>query len=441
MSSKRISRRRLLQVSATAAGYYLTAGTTPAQQRTNDPLRKLNIALIAAGGRAEGNLGGVKNENIVALCDVDDRRARKAFNDYPSVPKYKDFRVMLEKQKDIEAVVVSTPDHTHAHASIMAMKMGKHCYCEKPLTHSVWEARQMKIVAQNAKVATQMGNQGTSNNELRIAAEVLRSGVIGDVREVHVWTNRPIWKQNINRPTDQLSVPAELDWDLWLGPAPHRPYHSAYVPFSWRGWWDFGTGALGDMGCHTMNLAFMGLKLGAPVTVEAELATPLHPESGPEGCTVTLEFPARENFPACKLFWYERRKPADALFQGEKPSGSGSLFIGSKGTLYSGNDYGAAYKLLPQKNFEGFRPPNPTIPRNEGGHHAEWIRACKGGPPAMSNFVDYSALLTETVLIGNVAMRVGKKFTWDTNKLQATDCPEAAQYIRREYRKGWELNP
>ncbi|MCI0641927.1 MAG: Gfo/Idh/MocA family oxidoreductase [Gemmataceae bacterium] len=445
--TRKLSRRRFMQSSALAAGagYFLTAGVTESHAaRQDDPMRRINVAVIGSGGQGGGNLGAVaRTENIVALCDVDDERARGAYNKYPDVPKYKDFRIMLEKQKDIEAVVVSTPDHTHAHASIRAMRMGKHCYTEKPLTHSVWEARQMRETAAKHKVATQMGNQGTSNNTLREGVDVIRSGAIGDVREVHVWTNRPIWPQNIERPKERQEVPKGLDWDLWLGPAPERPYHRAYVPFAWRGWWDFGTGALGDMACHTMNLANMALSLGPPSAVSADVAHRVNNETAPMGCTVTYEFPDRtvnnRRLPSVRLMWYERRLPEGKLFHGQKPSGSGCLLIGARGTFYTNSDYGGAYRLLPEGDFQGFKAPEPVLPRNTVGHHGEWLRACKGGTPAMSNFVDYAGLFTETVLLGNVAMRVGKRVVWNSEKMQAVDLQEAAQYIRRPYRKGWDL--
>jgi len=438
--SRRISRRRFLQTSAAAgAGVFVTQGFELPSSAAQPANNRLNIAIIGAGGQGGGNLGNVSGENIVALCDVDSRRASANFNKYPKVPKYTDFRVMLDKQgKEIDAVVVSTPDHQHAIASITAMKMGKHCYTEKPLTHDVYEARQMKIIAAKHKVATQMGNQGTSSGGLRTGVEIIRAGVLGDVREVHVWTNRPIWPQNINRPKATPDVPKGLEWDLWLGTAPLRPYNPAYVPFAWRGWWDFGTGALGDMACHTMNLPYMALRLTAPTLVTAELATPLNPETGPEGCTVTYEFPARDKLPAVTLKWYERRRPEAKLFHGQKPSDSGCLIVGAKGTLYSPSDYGSDYRLLPMGNFPNFQPPAQTLPRSPG-HHREWIAACKGGTPAMSNFVDYASQLTETVLLGNVAMRVGKPVRWDAENLRATDLPAADQYIRREYRKGWSL--
>jgi predicted dehydrogenase len=444
--SRRLNRRKFLQssaVSATAAGFWLTGGVTEthAAQGANE---RLNIAVIGCGGQGGSDLGNVASQNIVALCDVDDNRAGGSFNKYPKAPKYKDFRVMLEKQKDIQAVVVSTPDHQHAIASIMAMRMGKHVYCQKPLTHDVWEARLMGEVAAKMRVATQMGNQGTASNGLRAGAETIRSGAIGNVSEVHVWTDRPgmYWRQgHAERPKETPPVPKTLDWDLWIGTAPTRPYNPAYVPFAWRGWWDFGTGALGDMGCHIMNLSFMALQLGPPSSVQAVLTTdrPVNNESPPNGLRVTYEFPARGQRPAVRMIWYESSRPAADLFHGQTISAGGSLFVGSKGKLYSRDDYGSNNILLPVENFRDFRAPAPTIPRAQGGHHAEWIRACKGGPPAMSNFTSYSGPLTEMVLLGNVAIRVGKRIVWNSEKLQAVDLAAANQYIRREYRKGWAL--
>jgi len=425
-------------VSAAAAGFWLTGGITDAAPQAAG--ERLNIALIGAGGRAAANETGVRGENIVALCDVDTNRARNVYNRYPNVPKYTDFRVMLEKQKDIQAVVVSTPDHTHFHASATAMRMGKHVYCEKPLTHSVWEARQLKLLAAKHKVATSMGNQGTSSGGIRVASEIIRAGAIGDVREIHVWTNRPgtYWRQgHSQRPKERPEVPKHLSWDLWLGPVAERPYHGNYVPFAWRGWWDFGTGALGDMGCHTMNVAFMALQLGPPSSVVAETDQAVNNESPPNGLMVTYEFPARGNRPAVTLKWYEVRRPPMNLFHGEQIRASGALFIGNKGKLLSTSDYGDSHVLLPRADFAGYAPPLPSIPRSPG-HHAEWIRACKGGVPATANFVDYAGPLTEIVLLGNVAIRAGKRIVWDSEKLQAIDLPAANAFIRRDYRKGWE---
>ena len=442
--SGKMSRRRFMKASAAAAGvgYFAVADITESRAVwQNAPMNRLNIAIIGAGGQGGSNLNNVAGENIVALCDVDDTRASAAFKKYPTVAKYKDYRVMLDKQKDIDAVVVSTPDHHHAFATIIAMKMGKHVYCEKPLTHSIWEARQVRDVAAKHKVATQMGNHGTAANGFREAVEVIRSGVVGDIREVHAWTNRPgsgnrWWDQGMTKPAPRQEVPATLDWNQWLGPAPERDYRAAYVPFKWRGWWDFGTGAIGDMACHTMNLAYMALELGAPSSVTADTDQPVNNQSPPRGLMVSYEFPARGKRPPVRLKWYEVRQPPMELFQGQKPVDSGSLFVGSKGTLYSPSDYGSSYRLLPTKNFEGYKPPQPTLARSPG-HHAEWIRACKGGAPAMSNFVDYAAGLTETALLGNLAVRVGKRIDWDSANLRARDLAAADPFIHRAYRKGW----
>jgi predicted dehydrogenase len=283
-----------------------------------------------------------------------------------------------------------------------------------------------------------MGNQGTATNGLRTGVEIIRSGALGDVRVVHLWTNRPIWPQGQRRPTATPAVPATLDWEQWLGPASQRPYHNSYLPFNWRGWWDFGTGAIGDMACHTMNLPFMALRLGAPSTIQAQVPGGVNPDSPPVGCTVTYQFPARENLPACQLVWYERGRPPMELMLGQQPGGSGCLIIGSRGTMYSGSDYGDSYRLLPEANFRDYRPPQPSLPRSPG-HHAEWLRACKGGAAPMSNFADYACQLTETALLGNVAMRVGEQIRWDSANLRATGLAAADQYIRREYRKGWTI--
>jgi predicted dehydrogenase len=443
------TRRGFMQISAAAsAGYWVAGGVTSSKADQPGPSERVNVALIGAGGQGASNLRsllGTNQVNIVAFCEVDDARAAATYRAHPRVPRWVDYRAMLERQRDIDAVLIAIPDHNHAHAGITAMRMGKHCYCEKPLTHDIWEARQMKEVAARNRVATQMGNHGTAGTQLRRAVEIVQSGAIGDVREVHIWTNRPIWPQNINRPTGTAAAPATLDWNQWLGTAPQRPYNGAYVPFNWRGWWDYGTGALGDMGCHTMNMPFMALKLGSPTSVVAELTTPLNPETGPEGCKVTYQFPAREAMPAVALYWYERRTPPENLMQGYRVSAqrqfsnSGSLLVGARGTLLSADDYGGALHLLPVEQFRDFRDPAPTLPRSPG-HHREWIDAIRGGRPAMSNFVDYSALLTEVVLLGNVAIRCnGAQVNWDAQEMRATGLPAADPFIRRQYRAGWEL--
>ncbi len=445
--SRRTNRRDFLKVAAAAGtGFWAVHGFeaegAQQQQRRPGPMDRLNIGIIGAGGQGGSNLRAVaRTENIVALCDADDRRAANAYKNHPKAARFSDFRVMLEKQRDLDAVVVSTPDNCHAVAAIMAMNLGKHCYTEKPLTHDIYEARQMRLVAAKRRVATQMGNQGTSNNTFRAGVEMIRSGVLGDVREVHVWTNRPIWPQGMTQRPPAQEVPQGVHWDLWLGPAPSRPYNQAYLPFSWRGWWDFGTGALGDMACHTMNLPYMALELGQPTTVVARTGR-VSAESPPGrevGCTITYDFPARGKRPAVRLYWYEGNDnlPPRSLFHGEETRDSGFLVVGSRGTMYSPHDYGGQWVLLPRDTFRGHKPPAQTLPRSPG-HHAEWLRACKGGPAAMSNF-DYAGPFTEVVLLGNVAIRVGQRINWDSENMRARGLPEADRYIRREYRKGWSI--
>jgi predicted dehydrogenase len=461
--SRRTSRREFL--ATTGAAGLAGAGMLLLPERTwGDPKganEKLNVAVIGAGGRGSANWSAVAGagENIVAICDIDEKMAAKCREKFPQAPFYTDFRKMLEKEgKGIDAVLVSTPDHTHAVAGVMAMRMGKHVYCEKPLTHSVYEARLMKKVAAEMKVATSMGNQGTAENGLRTAVEVVQSGAIGPVKEVHVWTNRPVWKTGMTRPTETVEVPKTIDWECFIGPAAMKPYHPSIHPFQWRGYWDYGTGALGDMACHTANMAFMACKLGYPIAVEAVSDT-LNPDTFPAWSTVTYHFPARGDLPPLKWVWYDgkrdggkvqnlppeeitsklpkdKKKSKDGQ-EVEALASSGSVLIGEKGMVYSPNDYGASFKLLPAKDFEGYKPPTPTLPRSPG-HHKEWINACKGGPAAMANF-DYAAFLTEVVVLGNVAIKLGKKIDWDGPNMKATNCPEAEALVKPEMRKGWEL--
>jgi predicted dehydrogenase len=449
--ARRSNRRDFLKQSALAGVGFWVAGTSNLLADSKSSNERLNIACIGVGGKGSSDTDQAANHGtVVALCDIDDKTLNAKAQKFPKAKKYNDFRKMFDEMaKDIDAVTVSTPDHTHAPASVMAMKLGKHVYCQKPLTHDVHEARVMRETARKYRVATQMGNQGTAENGLRRAVEIIRAGAIGPVREVHVWTNRPIWPQApsiTSRPRETPPIPPHVHWDEFLGPAPERPYSPAYHPFAWRGWWDFGTGALGDMACHTANMAFMALKLGYPISVVAE-CDDINPETYPGWAMIHYQFPARGDMPPVKLTWYEGKRagqkvlPPPELTKGQKVSDSGSLLVGDKGILYSPNDYGASYKLLPEKDFEGYQGPPETLPRNgrgDDGMKAEWVAAIKGGPPAMSNF-DYAGMLTETVLLGNVAMRVGKKIEWDGPNLKAKNCPEADQFIRREYRKGWSL--
>jgi predicted dehydrogenase len=476
--SRRSSRRTFLKQSAAMAGigFWAAGGVTLAAGRKAE---KLRFAGIGVGGKGHSDITQAANHGeVVAICDIDENHlagAAKSLDEAGQKPKlYHDYRKMLEEMgKEIDAVTVSTPDHTHAPASIRAMKMGKHVYCQKPLTHSVAEARLMRETAKEKKVATQMGNQGTAEDGLRRAVEIVQASVIGPVREVHVWTNRPIWPQG---PEGILKVagarsaalaavhgesvefkaptpPKHVHFDLFLGTAPERPYDSIYHPFSWRGWWDYGTGALGDMACHTANMAFMALKLGYPTSIVAEEVQDLNPETYPTGARIVFQFPAREGMAPVKFTWYEgidkdRNKylPDRKLFHGHTPPGSGSMLVGEKGTLYSPNDYGASYMFLGSdaKDIEAeANKVEKRLPRNgkgDDGMKAEWVEAIRGGAPAMSNF-DYAALLTETILLGNVALRAGKgkKLEWDGPNMKVTNWKEAEQYIKPGYRKGWEL--
>jgi predicted dehydrogenase len=459
----------------TGVGYWV-GGSAAAQSKS--PNERIHIASIGVGGKGSSDTDQAGNHgNIVALCDCDDNPLNGKAEKFSQAKKYNDFRKMLEEMdRSIDAVTVSTADHTHAPASVMAMKMGKHVYCQKPLTHTVYEARVMRETARKQRVCTQMGNQGTAENGLRQAVEIIQSGAIGQVKEVHVWTNRPIWPQGAEgilksqaarnaafaalygKSSDAKAAdcPKHVHWDLFLGPAKDRPYDPCYHPFAWRGWWDFGTGALGDMACHTANMAFMALKLGYPTAVSAESGE-VNSETYPMWARVTYEFPEREGMGPVKVIWYEgvrngqRVLPPADLSQGERLSDSGSMLVGEKGTLFSPNDYGASFVLLPRKEFAGYKPPAPTLPRNgrgDDGMKAEWVQAIKAGKPeiAMSNF-DYAGLLTETILLGNVAIRAGKrdasgrpaKLEWDGPNFKFTNAPEANQYLHFEYRKGWTL--
>jgi predicted dehydrogenase len=428
-----LTRRKFISRTA-ATSIFLPASlaTVSAASRSHriGPNEKLNIGIIGAGGKGMENIRGVSSENIIAVCDVDDNRAAEAYKRLPDATRYRDYRRMLEKEKSLDAVVVTTPDHHHAPAALMAMKMGKHVYCEKPLTHTIDEARQMRRVAREQKVATQMGNQGHSFDDTRRLVEVVQAGTLGEVREVHVWTDRPIWPQGMDRPKDSETPPPHLDWDLWLGPAPKRPYHSSYLPFNWRGWWDFGTGALGDMGCHNTDAAFWALKLEYPESIEAE-SSGLNSETAPKWSIIRYRFPARGKLPPVELTWYDGGKLPDR--DPKTLPKNGCLIVGSKGTIAFKDWNPKDFVLQPEEQFKEFVSPTPTIPRSPG-HYQEWIAACKGGPPALSNF-DYAALLTETCLLGNLALRVGKRIDWDAKEMRARNCPEADQFIRSAYRE------
>ena len=430
--NKRINRREVLRTATLAgAGVWLAGGAALAGDKS--PNEKLDVAVVGCGNRGAANLSGVAGENIVALCDVDDRQAAGAYKRFPKARKFRDFRKMLDEVgKQIDAVVVSTPDHTHAPAAVLAMKMGKHCYCEKPMAHSVFEIRTMRRVAREKKLATQLGTQIHAEPNYRRVVELVQAGAIGAVHEAHVWFGGSYGGRD--RPTDTPPVPPELDWDLWLGPAPIRPYNPCYLPGAWRRWWDFGTGAIGDFGCHYMDLPFWALGLRYPTRIEAE-GPPVQAEGTPAWMIVRYEFPGKGGSLPIRLTWYDGGKRPELVRQGKVPDWhSAVLFVGSKGMLLA--DY-TKRKLLPEPQFAGFEPPKPTIPDSEG-HHREWIAACKTGSPTTCNF-DYSGALSEAVLLGCAAYRSGRKIEWDAKQLQAKDCPEADRFLKPEYRQGWTL--
>jgi len=439
--SGRMSRRDFISAATAVAAFTIVPRHVLGGPRNIPPSEKLNIAGIGIGGRGAGDLDEVGSENIVALCDVDKNYAGGVFKKYPNAKAYTDFRTMLEKEdKNIDAVIIATPDHTHAVITMMAIKMGKHVYCEKPLTHSIYEARMVTQAAREHKVATQMGNQGQASEEHRLVCELIQDGAIGQVREVHSWCNRPISPRGLERPKETPPVPESLNWDLWLGPAPERPYHPSYHPFSWRGWWDFGTGVLGDIGCHQLSPIFKALKLGYPTSVEA-CSSGVNSETAPLASIVRYQFPARGNLPPVTLTWYDgglmpARPPEleDGRRFGEADD---NLFVGDKGKMLG-------HRLIPESRMKEYKKSPQTLPRSPG-HHQEWITGCKGGPPAGSNF-DVAGPLAEVVLLGNIAIRLGQKLYenglklyYDGPNMKITNLPEANQYIRSEYRQGWTL--
>ena len=427
-----MNRRQFIQrMAATSAALSLAGCQALPRVSRVSPNEKLNIGIIGVANRGGANLGGVASENIVALCDIDELYLNQAAQNFPAAKCYRDFRKMLE-QNNIDAVVVSTPDHTHAPAANMAMKLGKHVYCEKPLTHNIYEARKLAQTAAKYNLATQMGTQIHEGDNYRRVVELIQSGAIGEVSRVHVWFSGG--RTGNGRSNETFDIPKHIDWDLWLGPAPYRPYNPAYHPAQWRDWWDFAGGTLGDFGCHYMDLPFWALKLRHPTTVEAT-GSEVKPENTAEKLTVHYDFPARDKLPPVKMTWYNGSELPAVLTDHDLPAWSaGVLFMGTKGMLMA--NYGE-HKLFPEDDFADFEPPRKWLPSTIG-HHWEWIIACKTGNPTTCNF-DYAGALTETVHLGNVSFRLGRKLEWDAKKLIATNCPQANQYIRRKYRKGWKL--
>lgn len=419
--------------------------------RTYAANEKLNIAAIGAGGQARSDIDKLSTENLVAFADVDWNRAGKTFDEYPKAKRFKDYRQMLdEMNKEIDAVIVAIPDHQHFHASMSAIGYGKPVYTEKPLTHDVWEARELARAAREANVATQMGNQRQADENTRLGIEFVMDNAIGPIREAHIWTDRPskglfdeYWPQGIDRPKEAEEIPATLDWDLWLGTAGSREYHSAYCPRKWRGWWDFGTGALGDIGCHFFDPVFRALKLGPARSVEAS-SSRVNEETYPLASMVTYHFPKREDMAPVKLVWYDgglRPPRPPEIPEGVVMGTNGMMMIGDDGILL---DDMTGWKMYPEERAKDYGTPPRVLPRSPG-HHAEFVRAVKGGEPSGSNF-DWAGPLTETVLLGNIAIRsqlredlTRKRLLWDSGQMRFANHDAANAFLRRDYREGWKI--
>jgi predicted dehydrogenase len=452
-------RRRtfLASTAVAAAGFTIVPRHVLGGQGVTAPSDKLNIAAVGVGGMGKNNVEKCATENIVALCDVDFSLADPVFKKYPGARTYKDYRVMLDEQKDIDALIVATPDHTHAVIAMAAMRRKKHVYVQKPLTHSVAEARLLTETARQYGVATQMGNQGHSGEGIRLLCEWVWDGAVGPIREAHAWTNRPVWPSGIEvgRPTETPAVPASLDWDLWIGPRTPRPYHPTYHPAKWRAWWDFGTGSLGDMACHIVDPLFWALKLKYPVSVEANISkywqgffeeTKPKNEMFPRSTIVRYNFPAREGMPGVALTWWDGglmpARPA-GLEPGRRmgDDDGGILLVGEKGSIMAGC-YGESPRIVPESGMRAYKRPKRTlerIPEGQDGHEQDWIRACKGGKPASSSF-DYSGPLSETVLMGNLAIRFpDRQLLWNGEAMEVTNDVDANAYVKRVYREGWQL--
>jgi len=465
---RKLSRRSLIhQGLETAAAFTVIPRSVLGGAGHAAPSERLQVAIIGTGGQGRSNLGALLPQDdvdIVAICDVTEEAdysqfyykgkagrgpvlkmierhyaERSSAGREPRCTAYVDFREMLDREKGIDAVLIATPDHIHAVASLAAIERGKHVYCEKPLARTVYESRRVTEAARKAKVATQMGNQGHSGDGIRMTVEWIRDGVIGPVREVHAWSAGVPRSTFRGRPQDRPPVPKGMNWDLWLGPARRRPFHPAYAPYRWRNWWDFGTGTMGDMACHNVDPAFWALELGHPSSVEARCVG-LNGETTPYGAAVYYAFPAQGDRPAVKLVWYSGFMPPRPEELGLNREliggGNGILFVGDKGKLMC-SGWAGSPRLVPLEKTKTYQPPAPTIPRSQG-HHRDWINACKGGAAPSSSF-DYSGHLAEVVLLGNVAMRTGEKLQWDGVNMRATNCPEADQYIRPEYHNGWTL--
>ncbi|TAN36984.1 MAG: Gfo/Idh/MocA family oxidoreductase [Verrucomicrobia bacterium] len=444
---KSISRRNFLGTTAAVAAFAVVPRHVLGGAGQVAPSAKLNIAGIGIGGQGASNLRDASTENIVALCDVDTDYAALTIKRYPGARVYADYREMLEKQKDLDAVMIATPDHTHAVIAMAAMQAGKHVFCQKPLCHDIFEARALQKAARETKVVTQMGIQGHSGEGARLIYEWIAAGAIGEVCEVDAWCSLSyypwghVWwsPKQAMRPTETPPAPATLNWDLWLGPAAERAYHPVYHPKSWRAWWAFGNGMMGDRGAHTLDPVVWALKLGLPTSIEAT-SCGMSPDVHPLSSVVTFQFPARENLPPVKVTWYEgTRAPRppeleDGRMMGEEEGGA--IIRGSKGTLMCGI-YGGSPRLIPETAMQNYKRPPKTLPRIKN-HIQNWVQACKAGGPASAPF-EYSAPLTEICLLGNIAKRMDARIEWDATNMKVTNLPEANQHVKKEYRQGWNL--
>jgi len=449
MTKNTISRRGFIGTAAVTGLFQIVPRHVLGGPGHTPPSEKLNIAGIGFGGMGNSNLGACRNENIVALCDVDHRYAAKTFKAFPKAVAYKDYRLMLEKQKDIDAVIIATPDHTHAVISMAAMQSGKHVFCQKPLTHDIYESRMLAKAAKETGVVTQMGIQGHSQEGLRLICEWIWDGAIGTVREVDAWCSLSYaphghtwWSSPLSdRPKKGMPVPDGLPWDIWIGPQQMRPYHTCYHPAVWRCWWDFGCGMMGDRGAHTLDSVFTALKLGAPTSIEGSGIVGGNAEVHPDKAVVKYEFAAREGFPPLTLRWYEGQEPPrpKELEEGRKMYEQGGVvFKGDKGALMCGV-YGNSPRLIPESAMKAYKRPEKTLPRIKGSHEGDWINAIKGGRQAGADF-SYSGPLTELALLGNLAKRFpNRKLVWDNDKLKVTNHDEANSWVRRPYRDGWSL--
>ena len=457
-SRETLSRRDFVPRAASAlAGIVLLPRHVLGGRGYTAPSEKLNIAGVGVGGMGADYLKHLESENIVALCDVDSEKAAGTFKRYPNAKTYRDFREMLDREKGVDAVVIGTPDHTHAVVAMAAFALRKHVYCAKPLTRSIYEARKLMTAAREAKVATQMSVQSCSSEGACATEEWVRAGAVGEVREVHVWTDRPVWPQGLARPEDTPPAPVSLDWDLWLGPAPERPYHPEYHPFRWRGWHDFGTGSLGDMGCHTFHVIWQALQLVPPTRVQAcsnFTMLPAYdndadaawmyskkakfPETFPMASIVAWDFPARGKLPPVRVIWYDgglRPPKPEAWLEGKEYPPDGILFYGKKGVLFS--KFSGGPMMVERAKNKTFTPPPKTLPRT-ANHYQEFVEAAKGGKPAACNF-DFGGLLTEVVLLGTIAQRTGKLLEWDSASARFTNDDAANELVTPRFRPGWSV--